>query len=190
VQEKELLQKIQSGDPEAFKILFKKYSSMVFNVCCRMSGNRHEGEDITQEVFINAFKSIKQFRSDSKLSTWLYRIAVNLCLNHQAKSKRMRWITLNFFSESNPVETEIQSKINNNSPDRILERKETEEIIQNAINSLPENQRIALLLNRYEGLSYEEIAEITKSSISSVESRIYRGKQNLCKKLLPYLKHL
>ncbi|MBI5476728.1 MAG: sigma-70 family RNA polymerase sigma factor [Ignavibacteriales bacterium] len=188
MQEKELIRKILSGDRAAYKEFFDKYNSMVFNVCCRMLGNRHEGEDLTQEVFINAFKSISQFRSDSKITTWLYRIAVNLCLNHQHKLKRMKWITLDFFSSDESRNPD--SLTDYSSPDKIIEKKETETVIQNAINSLPENQRIVILLSRYEGLSYEEIAEITGTSISSVESRIFRGKQNLCKKLLPYLNQL
>ncbi|MBI5020118.1 MAG: RNA polymerase sigma factor [Ignavibacteriales bacterium] len=189
MKEQDLLLKLISGDQSAFKELFDEYSSMVFNVCCRMLGNRHESEDITQDVFINAFRSIKHFRSDSKLSTWLYRIAVNHCLNYQSRKKRNKWLSFEIFSTTNG-ENKSEPSSTDNLPDILMEKKETEIIIQRAINSLPEHQRIALLLHRYEELSYEEIAKVMECSVSAVESRIFRGKQNLCKKLLPYLNQL
>ena len=190
MQEQELLKRIQSGDHSAFRELYEMYASMVFNVSCRMLGNRHESEDVTQDVFISAYRSIKEFRSDSRLSTWLYRIAVNHCLNHQARKKREKWISLDVFSSSDADQHSSVTISKEHSPDRMLERRETEVIVQNAINTLPKQQRIALVLHRYEGLSYDEIAKIMECSVSSVESRIFRAKQNLYKKLLPYMEHL
>lgn len=181
MEEKELLENIKAGDQSAFKELFLKYNPMVFSVCRRMLGDAREAEDLTQEVFLNVHRSIGRFGHQSKISTWIYRICVNLCLNRQAKLKRMKWLNLEFISAR-------EGAISDESPDRILERKETEEIIQGAINSLPEKQRIAILLSRYEGLSYDEIAEITESSVSSVESRLFRAKQNLSGKLIKKLK--
>ena len=188
VHDQELLKKLQIGDDSAFRELFELYHAMVFNVCYRMLGSRHEGEDITQDVFVNAYKTLKHFRSESKLSTWLYRIAVNHCLNHQARKKRQRWISLDIFSDTE--NEQLSGNTTDDRPDIAMERKETEQIIQHAINSLPKQQRIALILHRYEGLSYQEIAKVLECSVSSIESRIFRGKQNLCKKLLPYLKNL
>lgn len=163
---------------------------MVFNICYRMTGNRQEGEDLTQEVFLNAYKSISRFRSESKLSTWLYRITINHCLNHQSRKKRQRWLSLDFISDSETEQNPFYSDHANNRPDAVLEQKETKLIIQNSINSLPRQQRIAIILHRYEGCTYQEIANVMQCSVASVESRIFRAKQHLYHKLRPYLKHL
>ena len=186
MQEQELYQKIKANDPSAFKELFEMYHQMVFNLCCRMLDNKEEGEDATQEIFINIHKSLNNFRSESKLSTWIYRITVNHCLNRQSRKKLQKWLSLDFISDSEVFRISSRPE----QPDTVLEKKEFEMIIQASINLLPRQQRIALMLNRYEGLSYQEIAKIMQCSVSSVESRIYRAKQNLCKRVKPYLKHL
>ena len=190
MQEQELLRKIKSASPSAFRDLFETYNRMVFNICYRMTGNRQEGEDLTQEVFLNAYKSISRFRSESKLSTWLYRITINHCLNQQAKKKRQRWFSLDFISDSEIEQNPAPTHDANNRPDTVLEQKETELIIQKCINSLPKQQRIAIILSRYEGLTYQEIANVMQCSVASVESRIFRAKQHLYRKLRPYLKDL
>jgi len=187
VQEQEILQKIRSGEVSAFREVFDTFHGMVFDICCRMIGNRHEAEDITQEIFINAYKSLNRFRGESKLSTWLYRIAINHCLNYQSRKKWQQWLSLDFISETEPEQNPAS---HNNRPDTLLEQKETESIIQKCILSLPKQQQTALILHRYEGLSYQEIAQIMNCSVSSVESRLFRAKQSLCAKLRPFLKEL
>jgi len=190
VQEQELLQKIRSSDPSAFRDIFVAFHRMVFNISYRMTGNRQDSEDITQEVFLNVYKSIGRFRFDSKLSTWLYQVTINRCLNHLSRKKLQMWFSLDFISES---EAEQNTHLRDNSidrPDNKLEQKESEAIIQKCINALPKWQKIAIILHRYEGLSYQEIANIMNCSVSSVESRLFRAKQNLCNKLRPYLEHL
>lgn len=178
--ESELLEKIRAGESFAFKELFEMYSGMVFNVCIRMLSSREDAEDVTQDVFFTAYKSLKKFRAESKLSTWLYRIAVNLSLNFQRKKKINRWLSLDFILESKPDEIPHSQAGN---PLKDLENAESERIVQDAVNSLPENQRVAVILRRYENLSYEEISKIMKCSISSVESYLFRAKENLYKKL-------
>jgi RNA polymerase sigma-70 factor (ECF subfamily) len=155
-----------------------------------MTCNRQEAEDLTQEVFLNAYKSLNRFRLESKLSTWLYRIAINHCFNQQAKKKRQRWLSLDFISDLDIDQNPALLHSANNRPDTVLEQKETELIIQKCINSLPRQQRIAIILNRYEGCTYQEIANVMQCSVASVESRLFRAKQNLYRKLRPYLKHL
>ena len=158
---------------------------MVFNVAYRMLQNRNDAEDVTQDVFFQAYKSLKRFRGESQVSTWLYRIAVNRSLNHQRKKKYERWLPFDFDTteqhESRPVLTTSAEE----NPDVLAEKSDTERIVQAAINSLPEQQRVALLLHRYDGLSYEAIAKIMECSVASVESRLHRAKQALVKKLLP-----
>lgn len=184
MQEKEFITKIVAGDHSAFKELFDTYKIEIFNVCFRMLGNQQEAEDLTQDVFFQVYKSIKQFRSESKLSFWLYRIAINFCLNHQKKKKRAQWFSLDVLFESSPENTKDTPVSPNNRPDVLLEKSEKERMVQQAINSLPKQQRVAVILHRYQGLSYQEIAEVMACSVSSVESRLHRAKVSLAKKLL------
>lgn len=190
MQESEILKKINSNDTSTFRDIFDTYHQMVFNICFRMTGNREEGEDLTQEVFLKVYQSINSFRLESKLSTWLYRITLNHCLNEQKKKKRQRWLSLDFINDSNKDLENFSSGNAKNNPDVVLEQKETELIVQKCINSLPAKQRIAIILHRYEGLSYQDIADVMKCSVASVESRLFRAKQNLVLKLRPYLKDL
>jgi len=167
--------------PIPFKELFDDYSSLVFNVAFRMLQNKQDAEDVTQDVFIRALKSFKEFRGESKLSTWFYRIAVNTSLNFQRKKKRERWLSLNFgWDESDDPRKVALADAN---PQDNMERIEIELVVQKAINSLPKWQRAALILYYYEGLSYDEIAKVLGVSISSVESRLHRAKQALAIKL-------
>lgn len=190
MQESGILKKLESHDPSAFRDLFDTYHQMVFNICFRMIGNRQEGEDLTQEVFLKVYESLKNFRLESKLSTWIYRITINHCLNMQTKKKRQRWLSLDFIMDSEIDVKDLSLSTAKNNPDIVLQQKETELIVQKCINALPAKQRIAIILHRYEGLSYQDIADIMKCSVASVESRLFRAKQNLVLKLRPYLKDL
>ena len=180
---KNIIKKDEYTGEIALKNLFDVYSRMVFNVAMRMLQNKQDAEDITQDVFLQVYKSLKYFRGESKISTWLYRITINLSLNLQRRRKYKLWLSLDYgTSQDDDINIDIADAREEN-PDAIVERKETEQIVQEAINSLPNQQRVALLLHRYEGLSYEEIAKIMDVSIASVESRLHRAKQNLAKKL-------
>ena len=94
--ERDLVEQLKSGDITAFKEFYEKYHEMVFNVCHKMAGNREDAEDLTQETFLKAYESIHSFRSRAKISTWLYRITVNLCLKHQRRKKIIRWLSFDF----------------------------------------------------------------------------------------------
>ena len=191
MQEKELIQKLQAGDIQAFKQLFEIYKNSIFNLCFRFASNKEEAEDLCQEVFIKIYKSIKTFKRKSKLSTWIYRITVNLCLNYQRRQKGLLWFSLNDSTEEyNKDIVENLLIPAEDLPDISLEKKERERIIQLAINSLPKNQQAVLILQRYENMSIKEIAEVMSCTTASVQSRLYRAKENLCKKLIPYLKDI
>jgi RNA polymerase sigma-70 factor (ECF subfamily) len=190
VNEHDLIKALRGGNQAAFKELFDSSSDLVYNVAYRMLQNKQDAEDVTQEVFFQAYKSLKHFRAESQLSTWLYRIAVNRSLNHQRKRKLERWLSLDFDSNVKSTENFANLGTTEKSADSLMEKKDIERIVQEAINSLPDQQRIAILLHRYEELPYEEIAKIMGSTTASVESRLHRAKQALAKKLLPLKKEL
>jgi len=190
VQEKELLQKITSGDVHAFKQLFESYQDAVFNLCFRFANNREDAEDLCQEVFLKIYNSASTFKHKSKLSTWIYRITVNLCLNFKRKHHKFNWLFLDDTSEEKSNVSEHLAIPEADQPDSFVEKKEQEQIVQDAINSLPKNQRIAVILQRYEDLSVQEIADILGISALSIQSRLARAKENLCKKILPKKKNI
>jgi len=186
--DKELIQKIAAKDHSAFKALVDRYQALVINTCHNLLGNRQDAEDVAQEVFFQVYKSAKKFRQEAKVSTWLYRIAVNRSLNFVRDNKRFRWLrSLSSLLEGEGQHVADVLASNSDRPDVALEKKERNAKVQKAIDSLPEKQRIAFVLHKYEGLPYEEIAGILQRSLSSVESLIHRAKSNLQKKLVRYL---
>ena len=179
--ETEIIQKLQQGNEPAFKMLVETYQKMVVNTCFGLLQNTEDAEDIAQDVFIEVFRSIQNFRADAKLSTWLYRIAVNRSLNHIRDNKRRKW-----FQSFDDVVKEKNLQIKHyasENPGTELESLQRATILHEAIGSLPENQKTAFTLNKYEDLSYKKIAEIMDISVASVESLIHRAKVGLQKKL-------
>jgi len=179
VTETTLINKLIEKDDQAFRILIDRHQNHIYKVCMGFLHDKEEAEDITQDVFLEVFKSIQIFKQNSSLSTWLYRIAVNKSLNH-LKRQKVKQIYLNF-QEIIGIKTNAY-----NNSQNILEQKEQKSHLTKALDSLPENQRIAFTLAKYDELSYEEIASIMNVSLSSVESLIFRARTNLKKKLLKY----
>lgn len=178
----ELIYALQNQDTHVWKIIVERYQVQVYNVCYSFLQNAHDAEDLTQEIFIEVFRNAKKFRGDSKLSTWLHRIAVNRSLNFLRNNKKRR-----FWTEiSNLLNGEGTSEVANESLMDSLEIKESTNQLYQAISSLPEKQRIAFTLNKLEELSYAEVAEIMEVTIASVESLIHRAKLSLQKKLSNY----
>ncbi len=184
MQESELIEKIKKGDSTAFKTFYEIYKDMIYNVCYRMLNNKQDAEDVTQDVFVKAIRSIHKFRSQAKLSTWLYQIAVHTSLNYTRRKKIAIWLSLDFLMG----EDEYLLHNSQARPDLELEKNESEALVQQAIHSLPARQRTAVILQRYEGLSYKEIAEVMKTSLSAVESLLHHAKDNLTEKLIALLK--
>lgn len=173
---------------EAFRIIFEENKALIYSLGFRLLGNREEAENLTQEVFLKAFKAYPRFRGESKVSTWLYRIAVNL-INKELKGKRLqRLLSLDFIPEESGITSPTELAHPRHSPPNELEKKEMEQIVQRSIRSLPGRQRTAVTLQFYEGLAYEEIASAMEISRSSIESLLFRAKQNLEKRLAPHLK--
>ncbi len=182
--EAEIIKKLKEGSEKAFRDLVSTYQKMVVNICYGIVHNIEDAEDVAQDVFIEVFRSASGFRGDSKISTWIYRIAVNRSLNFLRNHKRRR----GFQSFDDIVETPktVTGEADTESggdPQSDMENSQRSVLIHAAIDALPKNQRIAFTLNKYEDLSYKEISEIMELSLSSVESLIHRAKKNLQKKL-------
>lgn len=158
----------------------------MLNLCYRFVHNREDAEDVTQEVFVQVYCSLENFRGDAKISTWIYRIAVSKSLDFLRRKKRKkRFGIIQRLFDEDATDQEFPLPVFDN-PHTELEQKDRARILKWAVNSLPENQRIAISLNKYEGFSYQEVAEIMETSLSSVESLLFRAKKNLEKKLQKY----
>ena len=182
--EKEIIQKIIAGDEAAFRKLVESHQAQVVNTSLGLVHNLSDAEDIAQEVFIEVFRSISKFRADSKISTWLYRITINRSLNFIRDNKKNRW----FQSFDEVVKTKNEALVNftvnkTDDPSFALENRQRATILHEAIDTLPQNQKVAFTLNKYEELSYREISEVMELSISAVEALLHRAKKNLQKKL-------
>lgn len=182
--ETDLIQRFKDGDEEAFRILVEKYHRQIFDLCFRYVGNQEDAEEVAQDVFIRVFNARASYEPKAKFSTYLYRVAVNLSLNRIRDRKRRRVVALESIFHLDKAQTPGSSPFR---PDQILEQNELQTLIGNAIESLPPNQRTAVLLKRFEGLSYEEIAEVMECSVSAVEARLHRAKLNLNKRLRRFM---
>lgn len=177
-----LMERVRQGDESAFKVIVEDHQRDIFNLCMQYLGDRQDAEEIAQDVFIKLFKIADTYEPRAKLSTFLYRIAVNLSLNRIRDRKRKRLVSLDFLE----VKRDGPLWRSQDQPDEIMEQSERTELVRKAIQSLPANQKTAVLLNRFQGLSYEEIAEVMKCSVSAVESRLFRARQNLKRKLISF----
>lgn len=180
------ISELKLGSENTFKQLVNLYKNKVINTCFGFVHNRTDAEDIAQNVFIEVYESVQNFKEDSSLSTWIYRIAVNKSLDFIRKTNRKkRW------SQLTRINLEQKNEIDHwfmdeETPHLLLEQKERINILNSAINKLPANQKIAFTMHKYEKLSHKEIAEILNVSISSVESLMHRAKLNLQKILSNY----
>lgn len=186
----EIISKVLLDDTQAFQLLVERYQLLVVKTCQSFVHNDEDAQDLAQDVFLEVFQSLDTFRNESKISTWVYRICVNKSLNFLRSRKRRQWVLQleSLFQGKNSNETEWESD-EQNTPFFRIENAEKASILHSAIESLPENQKIAFTLSKYEELSYKEISEVMRVSVSSVESLLHRAKLNLQKKLVHYYKN-
>lgn len=181
-----LIRAYQGGDKAAFDRLVLKHHHRLFNLCYRFLGDYQEANDSAQETFIKVYRSLKKFRFESTFSTWLYRIAVNTAKN-RLKSAEYRWKkkTVPLDNSVSPDHSSPAAGIQDEtgSPAMELENKERMRLIQEAINALPPEQKEVVTLRDIEGLSYEEIIEITGVNPGTVKSRLARARPELRKRL-------
>jgi len=186
----EIIKKILKEDKENYRILVEKYQQMVFSTCMGFLHNKDDADDLTQEVFIQAYLSLSRFKGDAAFSTWLYRIAVNASLNKVRKSVKnliMQRFDILFGNEK-PLEAPF-SLSNEEDPENILIKHEHIEWLQKALDALPENQRTAIILSKYDDLPQKEIAEIMNTTEGAVEALLQRAKKNLREKLSVHRKN-
>lgn len=173
-----------------FRSVVEAHQDRVLNICFKFLRNHEDAEDTAQIVFMEIFRSLKNFKGDSELSTWIHRIAVSKSLDALRRKKRKKRISSAkqiLGLDDTYQELESPSRL---QPDQVLEDKECRTILHKAIDSLPENQRIALTLSQIEGFSYKETAGIMDTSLASVESLIFRARKGLEKRLTSIYKKI
>ena len=169
-----LVRRVKKGDYRAFDLLVLKYQSRVIATAFKFVKEKQLAEDIAQEAFIKSYKSIHSFREESSFYTWLYRITVNTAKNYLVSSKRRDEIVISDLSLDDSIYPE---KLDIDSPQEILKASELRDLILETLSSLGEETRTALSLREFDGLSYEQIAEIVQCPIGTVRSRIFRGRE-------------
>jgi RNA polymerase sigma-70 factor, ECF subfamily len=183
ISSEDLMEKVAAGDPDAFETLVTRHQTSVLNLIYRFIGDRTQAHDLAQDVFLRVWQTANRYEPRAKFTTWIYRITTNLCLNELKSARRRRWFP--FHRSEGDRETPIEETLSDGSPtaEDFLVAKERSRQISEALQSLPDNQRMALVLKRYDDLSYNEIAGILDCSVSAVESLLVRAKRTLQTKL-------
>ncbi len=181
----ELVERCQADDTAAFQVLVERYQQRASRLAYRYVRNQEDARDITQEAFIRAFRSIKDFRTESQFYTWLYRILVNLSLDHLRRNKMETSEYQDDLMLRSQTVAEAQHKRSN--PREELWKKQRQVAIVEAIESLPDDQKTTVILREIDGLSYEEIAQVTRVPIGTVMSRLFYARRKLQDKLKEYM---
>jgi RNA polymerase sigma-70 factor (ECF subfamily) len=189
ISSEDLMIRAGAGDRGAFEILVKRHERSILNFIFRFVGDRRTAEDLAQDVFLRVWQAGGRYRAEGKFTTWAFRIAANLSINEVKSARRRKWFS--FFSDETNRENEKESgesrhpSLSCPSPEECLLAAERSAQVIAALQSLPHDQRMAVILKRFEGLSYGEIAVIMGRSESAVDALLVRAKRNLRKLLLP-----
>ena len=179
--ELKLIKKAHKGDVEAFEKIITEYQSIIYNIAFRFAGNAEDAADMSQEVFLKMFRNINSFQFKSKLSTWIYRVATNTCLDQVKRKNRNNpaYSLDDGFEDGDGSFFSNEIADDSPTPDEVIEQAEMKDVINQAISELPDDYRTVIILRDIQGLSYDEIAEIIECSVGTVKSRISRGRRNL-----------
>lgn len=184
--DQELVERVQRGDKTAFDLLVLKYQHKIANLVSRYVHDSHEAQDVTQEAFIKAYRGLKNFRGESAFYTWLYRIAINTAKNHLVTMSRK--ISDTGIDAMDAEQYEGGDALRENaSPERQMMTDEIAQVVEKSIGDLPEDLRTAITLREFDGMSYEEIAEVMECPIGTVRSRIFRAREAIDNNLAPLL---
>lgn len=186
--DQQLVARVQAGDKRAFDLLVLKYQHRIAGLVSRFIHDRDEVQDVTQEAFIKAYKALGNFRGDSQFYTWLYRIAINTAKNYLVARKRRP--PGQDVDVSDAMHFDDQSALKDNaSPERNMMTQQLQDVVNSSIKDLPEDLRSALTLREFDGLSYEEIADVMSCPVGTVRSRIFRAREAIDKNIQPMLDH-
>lgn len=184
--DKELVTRVQQGDKAAYDHLVRKYQHKIIQLVNRYVKDPSEAQDVSQEAFIKAYRALGNFRGDSAFYTWLYRIAINTAKNYLvSRSRRYSEYEVDV-QDAEQYENTPQLK-GQDTPEQLLLNDEIVDAIKAAIEKLPEDMRIAIMLREFEGMSYEEIAQTMSCPVGTVRSRIFRAREAIDNKLQPLL---
>lgn len=187
--DQELAKRIQEGDEEAFRTLVDQHQEMVVNVCNSFLHNADDAMDVSQDVFIKIFESIHKYKGQAKLSTWIYRIAVNHSLNHIRSKKRRNWLnTLDNLFNGDEDEKPVYEPADESSQEKQMEAEEEQQVMIKALQKLPDKQKTALTLNSYEEMAYKEIAEVMQIPVNQVGVLINRARKSIQQYLIDFYK--
>ncbi len=186
MEDKVIIARLKMNEPQAFNALVELFSKKVYNTCIGLLQNSEDAQDVTQEIFITIHLNIKDFKEESSLSTWIYRISINKCLEFIRKKNRKKRSGIFKSIFTSDGEKAIENHSDFVHPGVLLENQERAKVLFKAIDLLPEQQKTAYILHKLEQVSYNEISNIMEVSLSSVESLLFRAKQNLKKHLSVY----
>lgn len=185
----QLVEKAQGGDRDAFRELVERYQRKVYSICYGMLKNADDCLDVSQDVFVKVYRNIEKFNHQSSFYTWLYRITVNMCIDHIRKNKRVKNVEYDDALSregDGPDDFLMPSKLGLN-PDKVYGRKELREKMLEALDSLSEKHRTILILREVDGLSYEEIADVLNISKGTVMSRLFHARKYFQEAIGDYL---
>ena len=184
--DEELMARIAGSDAQAFEILVRRHQRHILNLIYRSIGDRTQAEDVAQEVFLRVWRAAEDYEPKAKFTTWVYRIAVNLCLDALKATHRKQPFVHLYADAEHPDENDRVLNVCDSarSPEELLIDVEESGRIFAALQGLPTNQRLAVVLTKFDGLSYDEISWVLGCSISAVESLLIRAKKNLRERLL------
>lgn len=187
--EPDLVAQARGGDPAAFERLALLHKDRIYNYVLRMIGDATDAEDLTQEVFLRAFLHIRSFRGAASFSTWLYRIASNICVDALRQRRRVETRTVNLDAPLDTGDDEVSRQVPDNSPtpDQALQNRELHGKIQEAIASLSDKLREVVVLYDIMGVPYEEISQIVGCPLGTVKSRLFNARMQLRDTLKPYI---
>ena len=177
----ELVKRVCMGEAQLFRLLIERHQQHIFNLCYRMLQQFEEADDATQDTFLKAYRSLKQFRGDASLKTWLCRIARNECLN------RLRHENMASLDQQLTTDYSFQIANSTPSPLELIEQQETQSIVHEAINKLPHQYRLVITLFHLNGLSYEEISQVMEIPMGTVKTHIFRARELLKSKLQAFV---
>lgn len=176
--DQELVQRTLDGDMDSFSVLVERYQKQIFSLTYRLTNDPEEAQDLAQEVFIHIYKVLGKYDQERKFFSWMYKVATNVCYNALRRGKKEQTVALDKVIEIVPLISNSETH-----PEEYFQRRETQDIVRKAVAELPDKYRLPLVLRYLEDLTYKEIAEYMDLPLTTIETRLYRGKAMLQKKL-------